>query len=144
MLELNKIYNQDCLKMMKNIEDNSIDLIVTDPPYKTIQGGNKTKKWQEKYGGSVLKNNDGKIFQHNDIEIKSWIKEAYRVLKNETHFYCFTNVLNMNSMIEIAEDAGFYLHNILIWKKNNCLANRWYMKNAEFILFFKKRTSKKH
>ncbi|UXE02932.1 DNA methyltransferase [Staphylococcus phage Koomba-kaat_1] len=31
-LELNKIYNEDCLEGMKKIPDNSIDLIVTDPP----------------------------------------------------------------------------------------------------------------
>ena len=33
MLELNKIYCMDCLEGMKQLEDNSIDLIVTDPPY---------------------------------------------------------------------------------------------------------------
>src|SRR5699024_830744 len=32
-MELNKIYNEDCLEGMKKIKDNSIDLIVTDPPY---------------------------------------------------------------------------------------------------------------
>jgi len=35
MLEINKIYNMDCLEGMKLIDDNSIDLIVTDPPYGT-------------------------------------------------------------------------------------------------------------
>ncbi|WAW11982.1 hypothetical protein [Staphylococcus phage SAP6] len=30
-LELNKIYNEDCLEGMKKIPDNSVDLIVTDP-----------------------------------------------------------------------------------------------------------------
>ncbi len=33
MLEPNKIYNMDCLDGMKQLDDNSIDLIVTDPPY---------------------------------------------------------------------------------------------------------------
>jgi DNA modification methylase len=33
MLELNKIYNMDCISGMKLIEDNSIDLVVTSPPY---------------------------------------------------------------------------------------------------------------
>ena len=33
MLEVNKIYNMDCLEGMKMIDDGSIDLIVTDPPY---------------------------------------------------------------------------------------------------------------
>ena len=35
----------DCLEVMKDIPDNSIDLIVTDPPYRTISGGHNTPKW---------------------------------------------------------------------------------------------------
>ena len=31
----------DCLELMKDIPDGSVDLIVTDPPYRTISGGNK-------------------------------------------------------------------------------------------------------
>ena len=41
-------------------------------------------------------------------------------------------------MLNEAQNAGFKLHNILIWKKNNKTPNRWYMKNCEFILFFRK------
>ena len=37
-LEVNKIYNMDCLEGMKYIEDKSIDLVITDPPYKLVQG----------------------------------------------------------------------------------------------------------
>ena len=33
MFELNKIYNLDCLEGLKQLEDNSIDAIVSDPPY---------------------------------------------------------------------------------------------------------------
>ena len=40
MLKLNKLYNMDCLEGMKLIPDNSIDLVVTDPPYKTTSRGN--------------------------------------------------------------------------------------------------------
>ena len=43
MIELNKIYNEDCLEGIKRIKDNSVDLIVTDPPYQidnTKAGGN--------------------------------------------------------------------------------------------------------
>jgi len=32
-MEVNKIHNLDCLNGMKHLEDNSVDLIVTDPPY---------------------------------------------------------------------------------------------------------------
>ena len=35
MIELNKIYNEDCIEGMKRIPDNSVDCILTDPPYGT-------------------------------------------------------------------------------------------------------------
>ena len=34
-----KLYNQDCLDVMKDMQDNSVDLIVTDPPYKVTSRG---------------------------------------------------------------------------------------------------------
>lgn len=43
MLELNKIYNMDCLEGMKLIHDNIIDLIVTSPPYNIGEGGSTFK-----------------------------------------------------------------------------------------------------
>ena len=43
-MELNKIYNEDCLEGMKKIESNSIDLIITSPPYNIgNMKSNKTK-----------------------------------------------------------------------------------------------------
>lgn len=52
MIERNKILNQDCLIGIKEIEDNSVDLICTDPPYKmTPRGnhGNADSKFNELY-----------------------------------------------------------------------------------------------
>ena len=38
MIELNKIYNEDCLKGAERIPSGSVDLILTDPPYGTVSG----------------------------------------------------------------------------------------------------------
>ena len=132
----------DCVEILKSIPSESIDLVVTDPPYRTISGGNKSDKWKSGYASSVLYKNDGKIFDNNNIEFSNWLPEVYRVLKDGTHFYCMTNVLNINKIIIEAEKVGFYLHNILVWEKNTANANRWYMKNCEFTLFFKKGKAK--
>lgn len=132
----------DCLEVMKNIPDESVDLVVTDPPYRTISGGHNTPKWISGYGNSVLYKNDGKIFEHNDIEHQDWLKECYRVLKNGSHIYIMTNLLNLFALKSIAEDVGFKLHNLLIWEKNTCNANRWYMKNCEYVLFMRKGKAK--
>ena len=44
-METDKIYNMDCLEGMKQIPDNSIDLVVTDPPYNTGMQANNAKAW---------------------------------------------------------------------------------------------------
>lgn len=139
MIDLRK---GDCLEIMKDIPDKSIDLIVTDPPYRTISGGNNTPKWLSGYGNSVLYKNDGKIFKHNDINHKEWLKETYRVLKDNSHIYIMTNLLNLFTLKNIAEEVGFKIHNLLVWEKNTCNANRWYMKNCEYILFMRKGKAK--
>lgn len=116
-------------------------MIVTDPPYKCISGGNK-KGLSYKHKGSMIEKNDGKIFKYNDIKPEQWIPEIYRILKQNTHCYIMTNVLNMKNFLDIAKKTGFKLHNILVWEKQNCPPNRWYMKNCEYILFFRKGRAK--
>lgn len=134
-----KLYNGDCLEIMKGIPDKSINLIVTDPPYKTITGGNPKDKHKRPKG--ILKDNNG-LFKYQKIDMESWIAECYRVLQEETHCYFFTNCLNLNNMINISLKCGFKLHNILVWKKNNCTPSQWYMKDAEYILFLRKGRAK--
>lgn len=53
-----KLYNENCLNVLKNIEDNTIDLIVTDPPYKVTQRGNKGTM-----GGMIVKEVNAKYNQ---------------------------------------------------------------------------------
>lgn len=48
-----ELYNGDCLEVLKTIKDNSIDLIVTDPPYKVTSRGSSEKYW----GGVILLDN---------------------------------------------------------------------------------------
>ena len=136
------LYNADCLDVLKTVKSESIDLVVTDPPYRTISGGNKSEKWKSGYSSSVLYKNDGKIFEYNSITFEEWIPEVYRVLKDGTHFYCMTNTINLCKIVEVATECGFYLHNILVWEKNTANTNRWYMKNCEYTLFFKKGRAK--
>jgi len=138
--ELVKLYNNDCLEIIKDISDNSIDLIVTDVPYKVISGGKPKHKGQP---SGILSKNDGKIFNYNDIKPQQYMSELYRVLKNGTHCYIFINFINLKEMMEEAEKVGFQLHTLLIWKKNNKTPSRWYMKNQEYILFMRKGKAKK-
>lgn len=45
MLEINKIYNEDCLEGMKRIDDKSVDCIICDLPYEVLNKKNESAKW---------------------------------------------------------------------------------------------------
>jgi len=128
------LINWDAIEQLKKLPDNYVDLIVTDPPYPVISWW---KNWFSKTWG-VLKENNWKIFEHNDIDIKDYIDELYRVLKEWTHCYIMVNNKNLTHFLNESQRAWFGLHQVLIWEKWNITANRWYMKAFEYILFLRK------
>lgn len=131
------LYNTDALDLMRRLPPDCVDCIVTDPPYRVISGG---KNAAPGYGfrESVLRENDGKIFEHNSVQASDYLPLMYRVLRESGHCYVMTNVLNLRDMLNIAHSVGFQLHNLLIWQKNTGTPNRWYMKFAEYTLFLRK------
>lgn len=136
-----ELYNANCLDVFKTINDGSIDLIVTDPPYRTITGGKNNGKNSNRPVG-CLNNNNG-LFEHQtDILIHDWMPELYRILKDGSQCYIFTNALCLKDMLIESENAGFKMHNLLVWEKNNCTPSQWYMKNCEYVLFLRKGKAK--
>lgn len=137
----NQLLLGNATELFKGIPNDSIDCIITDPPYETISGGTPDNDGVSRPTG-ILEKNDGKIFQYNNIDITSWIGECFRVLKNDTHIYIMTNFLNLEHYLKSVREAGFSIHNLLIWEKNNATPNRWYMKNCEYIIFARKGAAK--
>ena len=134
---LNKIINDDCLNVFKNIPDNYIDLVCTDPPYKKVQGG-CTNKAVRLTGATQDEMSKGKFFKENIIKFEEWLPEVYRVLKDNTHCYIFSDDRNLNDILNVGFTSGFKLLNILTWKKTKHTPNRYYLKNSEFIIMFRK------
>jgi len=128
----------DSREILKRLKSESFDLLVTDVPYKVISGGSGGKDAPT----GMLAKNDGKIFKHNEIHFSEYLPELYRVLKDGTHAYFFVNFLNLEEMMKEIQKAGFKIHNLLVWEKNNAVTNRWYMKNAEYVLFCRKGKAK--
>jgi site-specific DNA-methyltransferase (adenine-specific) len=96
MLPINKIYNMDCLEGIKLIDDNSIDSIVTDPPYEL---GFMGKKW------------DSTGIAYN---VELW-QEALRVLKPGGHLLAFGGTRTYHRMVCAIEDAGFEIRDQMQW-----------------------------
>lgn len=138
-----KIAQGDCLELMKKIKDESIDLIVTDPPYKMNHstGGCTNIGLKNKWQGNIKAGNTVMGF-NLDISFSDWLPEIYRVLKPSSHCYIFCNDKNVQELLNEATKVGFRESNILVWIKNNATPNRYYMKNLEFILFLYKGSAK--
>lgn len=117
MIELNKIYNEDCIKGMGGIEDGTIDLVVTDPPYGINFNSNwsKDKSYRNnlKSVDGILNDKDNNNFLHNVAE------ELYRVLKDNSHLYWFTRWDKVGEHKLMLEEVGFNVKNNIIWMKNN-------------------------
>lgn len=95
--KLGTLYHGDALEILKQIPDESVDLIVTDPPYNSerFSWDKKTDEWQLK-----------------------WLKEAKRVLKKGGSIYVFFAPLNMY-VVEGFLRKEFKLKNILVWHHPN-------------------------
>lgn len=93
MLELNKIYQGDCLVRLKEIPDESVDAIVTDPPYEL---GFMGKSW------------DASGIAYN-------VELCLRVLKPGGHLLAFGGTRTYHRMAVAIEDAGFEVRDMLEW-----------------------------
>ena len=135
---INKIYNEDCLLGIKNIPDNSIDLVIIDPPYDICtQGGKKGTSKISKNIKSLeneLISND--LVNGFDLSI---LDELVRIMKN-INIYIWCNGRQIPTYIKyFIEKLGCKLE-ILIWGKTNPipLFNNKYMGDKEYCLYFRK------
>ena len=89
------LYNRDCLEVLEKLPNNSIDLVVTDCPYRVTAGGNVSKNSKKICSGILNKNNEdvrkGKLFKYNNIKFSEWLPLVYDKLKDGTHCYIFVN-----------------------------------------------------
>ena len=104
------IYCGDCLNYMKKIPSESINLIVTDPPYLiNYQSSRRIKK--EKF--EKIKND-----VNSQQLICDYFEECNRILKNNTAIYCFCSWHHIDFFKQEFE-KHFKLKNIIVWNKNN-------------------------
>lgn len=138
------LYHGDCLDLMRKIPDKNIDLVVTDPPYKTVSGGCTTKKnaMTGVLGQGKKTSKSGTIYAENTITFAEWVPEVYRVLKDDAHCYIMVNGRNLSNLQAECEKAGFKYQNLLVWNKGNLTPNKWYMNQCEFILMLRKGRAK--
>jgi len=106
----------DCLKILKKIPDNSIDMIFADPPY-NLSG----KKFTTCKSGKKVNCDKGQWDQIEDINKfnKSWIKECMRVLKDKGTIWISGTLHNHPSVGFLLKNMGYWIINDIVWYKPN-------------------------
>jgi len=102
------LYHADCIEVMAGLQDNSLDAIISDPPYlinfmgkafdtqhKSLPGANEGQKMQEWH--------------------RRWVTEAYRILKPGGHLAAFGGDRTHHRLMSAMEDVGFELRFNLYW-----------------------------
>lgn len=122
-LEVDIILQGDCIELLKNMPDKSVDLIFADPPYNLQLKGelwrpNNTKvsavddDW-DKYDSFAV---------YDDFTAK-WLTECRRILKDNGAIWVIGSYHNIFRVGKIIQDLGYWILNDILWVKTNPMPN---------------------
>ena len=131
-MKFDYIEQGDCLNLLKNIPDKSIDLVITDPPYEIFAGesGGAFGKEKRSYHAEVKTLSDGIT---NLV-----LDELVRVMK-KINIYIWCNKNQLKQYINYFENIGCTT-DLLTWHKTNPVptCNNKYLSDTEYLLYFRK------
>lgn len=134
------LYQGDCIAVMKNLEEKTIDLIFADPPYFLSNGGLSIKS------GEIVSVNKGewdKKENYKDVEefTHEWLKESHRILKNSGTIWVTGTYHNIFDIEKTMKKIGFKIINIIVWHKADpppLIYKNKFRFSYEFIIWAKK------
>ena len=141
-MELNTIYNEDCLEGMKRLPDKSVDLMITAPPYLHVKGGMKSKRFNV---GRVWSADSRMVNEMSDFdkkEIFNFLDASLRVLK-KANMYIFCSKLQLIHYFEYISEYNASVpksralkYDLLIWDKldNRMMSSKFHASDIEYIV----------
>ena len=121
--ELNKIYQGNCVELLKKLPDESIDLIFADPPYNLQLNGELYRPDQSKVDPVDDEWDKFETFEEYDNFTRQWLAECKRVLKNSGSIWVIGTYHNIFRVGTIMQNLGYWILNDIIWIKNNPMPN---------------------
>ena len=121
---MSEIIQGDCLEVMKTFPDNSVDSIVTDPPYDLVsinrrfgkEGSAPAQFGKDGSFSRLSKGFMGKTWDGTGIAFKTELwKECFRVLKPGGYLLSFGGTRTYHRMAVAIEDAGFEVRDMIEW-----------------------------
>jgi site-specific DNA-methyltransferase (adenine-specific) len=124
------LINDDCLEGMKNIKGESVDLVLTDPPYNIARDNNFDTMGRK-----------GIDFGEWDkgADLFTYINEVYRVLNKNGSFVVFNDWKNLGDIARHAESLGFLTKDMIRLEKSNPMPrnrDRRYITDYECAIWF--------
>lgn len=131
----------DCIKVMKTIPDDSVDCIITDPPYNLglfMHNRNTNLK--------KMRDNQFAYAGWDNMEYLDWKKciakfmeQCARVSKKSAALVVFMSVLKVSDIVELAQKYGYYYKTTGVWHKTNPMPrnmNIHYINSTECWIYF--------
>jgi site-specific DNA-methyltransferase (adenine-specific) len=118
------LFNLDVIEFLDKVEDNSVDLVIADPPYN--QGLD--------YWDNFKNESDYFDFMH------LWLEKVIPKMKKNSSIYLFNNPRNSAYILDFLEKKGLIFQNWIIWHKKDGFSShkRRFNISQEVILFFSK------
>ena len=144
-----KVLFGDCLIQLKTIQSNSVDAVITDPPYSS-GGFSEAQKMSAKSMGIDSKRlKEMEWFPSDNMTtagmiylIRACCLEFDRVLKPNTSLLMFTDWRMVINLVPVIESCGFRFRNIIVWDKGSPGLGNGFRPTHEMIMHFVKGKSK--
>lgn len=122
-IERNKVYDVDCRELLKHIPDQSVDLIIADPPYYCMKG-----EFDFAFPS---------VQEYLDWCV-SWVAECYRVLKPTGAFYCWCSGLMLDKIaVYVLDRYDWIRRNLIVWNYATGRPEKAaYRYETEFLWFY--------
>ena len=142
MIELNKIYCESCEETLSRMDDNSIDLIITSPPYnKGFYSSVPDNAIWKKSTISYDTYNDNMQPQEYEDSQKHVISECLRFLKpTGSIFYNHKDIINNGLIVHPKYVYSFPVHQVIIWNRLNSpmISTKYYLPVTEYFFWIVK------
>jgi site-specific DNA-methyltransferase (adenine-specific) len=131
-------YNEDCIRgTQRHLEDNSVDLIITDPPY-GIRGDTLHQHYNRNERCVIPGYVEIPDHEYADFSIR-WIAEAERVLRPGGSLYIVSGYTNLYHILHALKQTSLAEVNHIIWKfRFGVFTKRKYVSSHYHILFYEK------
>ena len=113
----------DCIDVLKDLPDASVDMVFADPPYNLQLGGDLLRPDNSKVDAVDDDWDQFESFAAYDAFTRAWLSECRRVLKPEGSIWVIGSYHNVFRLGAAIQDLGFWVLNDIIWRKSNPMPN---------------------